>query len=234
MIKVKDLAKSFGAIKALDDVSFEAFPGKILALLGPNGAGKTTLLRALVGFIEPDTGKITILQKDPITDRVALLQKIGYVPENTPLYNEMSVFEFLTFIASLKTKSDVRFAINQLGLQEVINQRIETLSKGYRKRVGIAAAILDNPDVLILDEPTEGLDPSQKEAIRDFIRDFSADKIIIISTHVMEEVEALANQVIVLNKGKIVADTTLDGLKKRSKDGNVLSSFLSLMEDTNV
>jgi ABC-2 type transport system ATP-binding protein len=229
MIKIDNLSKNFGAIEALKDVSFSIEKGEITALLGPNGAGKSTLMKIMVGYVEPDKGEIDILGKSPVKDRVKLLQSIGYVPENTPLYNEMSVFEFLSFVKNLHKKGDLAFVVEKLKLHKVINQRIETLSKGFRKRVGIAAAILHNPEVLILDEPTEGLDPEQKEDIREFIKEYSKNTAVLISTHVMEEVEAVASKVLVLNKGGLIANTTLEELKKMSKEENVLSSFLELV-----
>ena len=233
MLKARAVTKYFGQIKALDAITFTAKKGEVITLLGPNGAGKTTLIRTMTGYIEPDSGYIHILGKNPIEHHVEILQKVGYVPENNPLYNELTVFEFLSFIASLKPNSNIRFAVEQLDLKKVITQRIETLSKGYRKRVGIAAAIIDKPEILLLDEPTEGLDPTQKSTIRDFIKNYASDKLVIISTHVMEEVEAVASSVLVLDQGKLIAALTLSEFKNLTSEGNMQASFLKLMEKKN-
>jgi len=231
MIVVKNLSKVFGSIKALDNLSFCLKKGDIVALLGPNGAGKTTLLRLLTGCLYPTSGNVEIFGHNPDRERVSALRKIGYVPENAPLYPEMTVSEFLKFSADLSGLSPSEFktalknTVLQLRLQEVINQKIETLSKGFKHRVAIAAALLSQPRILILDEPTEGLDPNQKYEIHNFIRDYGRRNIIVISTHILEEVEAVANRVILLHKGKLVRDTSPQELKLSGTDYDIASAF---------
>ena len=200
MIVARNLSKSFNEIKAVDDVNFCIKKGEVVALLGPNGAGKTTLMRLLTGYLTPDGGETS--------------GKIGYVPENAPLYPEMTVFEYLHFAAALRglRKDDLLInlaeAASQMKLAGVLNQRIETLSKGFRHRTAVAGALIHKPRILILDEPTEGLDPNQKYEMRAFIRRYGEKNIVIVSTHIMEEVENVASRILLMNRGKLISDTT--------------------------
>lgn len=237
MIVVKKLCKNYGSIKAVDNVNFCISKGEVVSLLGPNGAGKTTLMRLLTGFIEPTSGEVDIFNQNIRQNRLACLKKIGYVPESGFLYNDMTTYEFIRFSAELRGLEGVNFEDNlretvvNLDLEEVINQRIESLSKGFKRRVGIAAALIHKPKILILDEPTEGLDPNQKFSIRKFIRDYGKNNIIIVSTHIMEEVEALSNRVILLNHGKLVKDTTPEELKKLFPENDIETAFLKITND---
>lgn len=214
MIVAKNLSKSFNEIKAVNDVSFCIKKGEVIALLGPNGAGKTTLMRLLTGYLVPDDGEISVYGIDIAQQRVDALKKIAYVPENAPLYPEMTVFEYLHFAAALRglAKDDLLInlaeAASQMKLAEVLNQRIETLSKGFRHRTAVAGALIHKPRILILDEPTEGLDPNQKFEMRAFIRRYGEKNIVIVSTHIMEEVENIASRILLMNKGKLISDTT--------------------------
>ncbi len=231
MLVVKEISKSFGAIKALENINFCLRKGEVAALLGPNGAGKTTLLRLLTGYYRPDRGNINICGFDVNQQRLDALKHLAYVPESGVLYPEMSVYEYLKFMAVIQGMSHQAFVDNlvslvqQLDLGGVINQTNETLSKGFKRRVGIAAALLSRPDVLILDEPTEGLDPNQKFSVRSFIKEYGRKHIVIISTHIMEEVEAMSNRVLLLNRGKLIRDTQPDELRRLSPDNDIAEAF---------
>lgn len=233
MIVAKNISKNFGEIKALKDVSFEADKG-VLALLGVNGAGKTTLIRVLVGYIFASEGSVAIDGMNIAEDRLKILSNIGYVPENNPIYQEISSYDFIKLYADLWKVSDKDFAENleklvkNLEIKDVINQKISTLSKGYKRRVAIAASLIHNPKILILDEPTDGLDPNQKVVVRNFIKEYSKNNIVIISTHIMEEVEAIADRVVVLDKGRIIFDGSTDDLKKKGKDNSIVSAFYTI------
>ncbi|SFG91184.1 ATP-binding cassette domain-containing protein [Pedobacter insulae] len=218
-IKVKELAKHYGRQKAVDSISFEAREGKILGFLGPNGAGKSTTMRMITGYLAPTSGNAEINGR-PINPKATEVKRdIGYLPENTPLYADMYVREFLSFVGEtykLKNlKSRVAEVIKQVGLEPEQHKKIGMLSKGYKQRVGIAQAIIHNPKVLILDEPTSGLDPNQLADIRLLIKELGKEKTIIISTHIMQEVDAICDDIIIINKGKIVADESLLSLKKK-------------------
>jgi len=229
MIKTEHLSKRYETLTAVDDVTFEVRPGEVLGFLGPNGAGKSTTMRMLAGFIAPTSGKASICGHDVEHDALAAKSKLGYLPEGAPGYGEMSVRRFLEFIADLRRLTgDTRRArldhvIGRLQLEKVLEQSIETLSKGFRRRVGLAAAIMHDPPVLILDEPTDGLDPNQKHEVRSLINEMSRDKIIVISTHILEEVDAVCNRVIIIARGKIVADDTPVGLAAKSRYHNAVS-----------
>lgn len=235
MLEVNGISKSFSDKKALDGVSFSVKKGKIAALLGENGAGKSTLLRILSGFFEPDVGDVCIDNTD-ISQREEYLKAVGYVQEVSALYGEMSVYEFLNFTANLREiKKDeiqerIGKTIKMLELKDVLLQKNETLSKGYKKRLELAAVLLAEPEVLLLDEPTEGLDPNQKNVLRQIIKKYSEDHIIIISTHTLEDVEALASQVLLLHKGKLLANKTLKEFKKGA-DNDLLTSFQQATKD---
>lgn len=237
MIVVKKLCKNYGQIKAVDNVNFCISRGEVISLLGPNGAGKTTLMRLITGFLEPTSGEVDIFGQDIKKNRISCLKKIGYVPESGFLYNDMSSFEFLRFSANLRGidgrqfEDNLRETVLNLDLEEVINQKIESLSKGFKRRVGIAAALIHKPEILILDEPTEGLDPGQKVSIRRFIKDYGKHSIIIVSTHIMEEVEALSNRVILLNHGKLVKDTTPNELKRLFPENDIETAFIKITNE---
>ena len=237
MIKTERLSKRYDTLTAVDDVSFEVQPGEVLGFLGPNGAGKTTTMRMLAGFITPTSGTASICGHDVETDTLAAKRSIGYLPEGAPLYGEMSVQSFLEFIADLRSLSGstrtqrLDYAIGRLQLSAVLEQTIETLSKGFRRRVGLAQALLPDPPVLILDEPTDGLDPNQKHEVRALINEMSRGKIIIISTHLLEEVDAVCTRAIIIARGRIVADDTPQGLAARSRYHNAVSLQLDSSQD---
>lgn len=223
MIELMHLSKTFGAKKAVDDLSFSVAPGEVLGFLGPNGAGKSTTMKMLSGFLTPSSGSAKIfgfdIQKEPIKAQ----QLMGYLPEGAPCYADMTVAGFLQFIAKVRgfrgaeLQQKVAQAAAQVELEEVLKQRIETLSKGFKRRVGLAQAILHNPQVLILDEPTDGLDPNQKHQVRQLIQSLAQDKIVIISTHILEEVSAVCTRALIIAGGKCVADGTPLELESRSR-----------------
>lgn len=222
MIEIHHLAKRFGALHAVQDLSLRLTPGEILGFLGPNGAGKSTTMKMLTGFLAPDQGKILIHGIDVAEDPIGAQRLIGYLPEGAPAYDEMLVEDFLLFIAEIRGYSGrertaaVQDAVARMELKEVLSQRIETLSKGFKRRVGLAQAILHDPKVLILDEPTDGLDPNQKHQVRNLIRGLSKDKIVIISTHILEEVTAVCTRAVIMTGGKLVEDCTPQELERRS------------------
>lgn len=223
MIKVENLVKKYGDLAALDGVFFEMKEGEIIGVLGPNGAGKTTLLRILVAFLELTSGKVTIDGLDinkPINQQ-KIKSKIGYLSENTPLYEDMSVTEYLSFVGKMQgIKSDdldekILHVIEKCGLKEKKNAEISTLSRGYRQRTGIAQALIHDPKIIILDEPTTGLDPSQRIEIRDLIKEIGKSKTVILSSHILSEVQSTCSRVLIINKGKIVADGTPEELESK-------------------
>lgn len=230
MITIKNLTKQYGAIKALDNIHLSFGKGEIVFLVGPNGAGKSTLMKLITGFIRPTQGDVLINDKNVQEDRTAL-SFIGYVPENAPLYSEMTVYEYLKFVAGLWKLNrkifaeNLHFVIDNLQLREVLNQKIETLSKGFRRRVGIAGALIHKPQILILDEPTEGLDPNQKYQIHQFIKDYGQDHLLIVSTHIMEEVEAVAERVVLIHKGHMLWNGSPQDLKQLSSDESLDNAF---------
>ncbi|MFO1510964.1 MAG: ABC transporter ATP-binding protein [Steroidobacteraceae bacterium] len=236
MIKTERLTKRYESLTAVDHVSFEARPGEVLGFLGPNGAGKTTTMRMIAGFIAPTGGTASICGHDIEREPLAAKAKLGYLPEGAPSYGEMSVQGFLEFIADLRdlTGAARRIRLEQvterLGLGGVAAQTIDTLSKGFRRRVGIAQAILHDPPVLILDEPTDGLDPNQKHEVRALINEMAAEKTIVVSTHILEEVEAVCTRAIIIARGRIVADDTPQGLAARSRYHNAVSLRLGRPE----
>jgi len=229
MIKVKNVTKYFGQNKALDDVSFEINRGEIVGFLGPNGAGKTTTMRIISGFMSPDKGSVSIGGVSVITNAIEAKKKIGYLPENNPLYKDMLVSEFLDFSADLnnipteKRKEAMDFAVSSVGIEKIFNKPISELSKGFKQRVGIAAAIIHRPEVIIMDEPTEGLDPNQRTDMRTLIKKLAEKHTIIISTHVMQEAAAMCNRLVVIKAGKIVADGTAEELSRKAQHKNVVS-----------
>lgn len=215
MIILSSVSKSFGQKKAVDNISFKTKEGEIIGFLGPNGAGKTTTMRLILGYLKPTQGKIEVSGLDPIDNRTEILKMIGYLPENNPLYLEMKVKEYLSFIAQAKNDNDWQKVAFDVGLVEVLSKKIEELSRGFKQRVGLAAALLGSPKILILDEPTSGLDPIEQEKIRDLIKKLAKKKTIIFSTHILSEVEAVANRLIIINEGRIV----YDGKKPKEKGG---------------
>ena len=221
MIDVHQLEKHFGSITAVDGVSFRVDRGEVLGFLGPNGAGKSTTMRMIIGYLTPDRGRITVGQVEVARDPIAARVMIGYLPENAPLYDEMTVLAFLKFVAGIRglTRAPARAAIDRVvglcRLQGVRHQPIGTLSKGYRRRTSFAQALLHDPPVLILDEPTDGLDPNQKHEVRTLIRDMGREKAIIISTHILEEVDAACSRVLILDRGRLIFDGTPEALRAR-------------------
>ena len=232
MIKTEQLTKRYDSLTAVDDVSFHVGPGEVLGFLGPNGAGKTTTMRMLAGFVTPTSGRANICGHDVDSEPLKAKAALGYLPEGAPLYGEMTVRRFLEFIADLRSLTGARrsqrlgHVIEHLQLGGVLDQTIETLSKGFRRRVGLAQAIMHDPPVLILDEPTDGLDPNQKHEVRTLINDMARDKIIVISTHILEEVDAVCTRAIIISRGRIVADDTPTGLAARSRYHNAVSMQL--------
>ena len=213
-IEVNNISKSYGAQKALDSISFSVNKGEIVGFLGPNGAGKSTLMKILTTYIDADEGSAIVNGHDVVKNQRAVQLSIGYLPEHNPLYLDLYVREYLAFNADVYkvAKSRIEEVIQLTGLASESHKKIEQLSKGYRQRVGLASALLHNPDVLILDEPTTGLDPNQLIEIRNVIKNAGQDKTIFLSTHIMQEVEAICDRVIIINNGKIVADKKLDKL----------------------
>ena len=223
MISVKELRRSFGPIVAVDGISFDVDKGQVLGLLGPNGAGKTTAMRMLACFLKPDSGSASICGHDILRNPVEVRRLLGYLAENSPAYNEMTVGGFLEFVCDVRQikgkdrKRALDRVIPMCSVESVYHQTIETLSKGYRRRVGLAQALIHDPDVLILDEPTDGLDPNQKHEVRELINGMAKDKCIIISTHILEEVEAVCSRTIIISRGRILVDSTPKELKEKYK-----------------
>jgi len=215
-IVVKNVTKVFDTQYALNDVSFEAKKGEIVGFLGPNGAGKTTMMKIITCLIPPTRGEVSVCGLDIWNDSLELRKKIGYLSEANPLYYDMYVREFLEFIAGIhhlaNVQKSVQMAIERTGLTPEQHKKIGALSRGYKQRVGIAQAIIHDPEVLILDEPTTGLDPNQLIEIRAMIRDYGKDKTVLLSTHIMQEVQAMCDHVVIINKGKLVVDTTVKEL----------------------
>jgi ABC-2 type transport system ATP-binding protein len=237
MLEIENLTKRFGAVTAVAGLSLRVGQGEVLGFLGPNGAGKTTTMKMVTGFLAPDSGTARICGHDIGSDTQAAQRRLGYLPEGAPAYGEMTPREFLAFIARARGLEDAKaaasLAVSRTGLAEVLDRPIETLSKGFRRRVGLAQAILHDPEVLILDEPTDGLDPNQKHAVRELIRAIAATKTIVISTHLLEEVEAVCSRAVIINRGMLVADGTPAELAERA-GGKLENLFrgLTSTEDT--
>lgn len=230
-IEVDQLTKTYGNQNAVDGISFTAGTG-VLGFLGPNGAGKSTTMKILTGYLPPTAGNASVCGFDVVTQPVAVKRKIGYLPENNPLYTEMYVKESLAFIARIhgieNPQQRIEEVIEQTGLTPEQHKKIGQLSKGYRQRVGLAQAILHDPEVLILDEPTSGLDPNQLIGIRQLITELGKTKTVVLSTHIMQEVEAVCDQVIIINKGKIVANDSLEGLRTKNNSETLENIFITL------
>ena len=222
-LQVSGVSKSFGATKAVQDITFEVRKGEVVGFLGPNGSGKTTTMRMLTSYYTPDAGRININGFDTQDNDVATRQHIGYLPENNPLYGEMLVRDYLAFVANLRGMSpaaknkNLDQTLEEAGLTEVYYRPISQLSKGYRQRVGLAQAILHRPSILVLDEPTEGLDPNQRLTIRDLIRSLGKERTVLLSTHVMQEVENTCERVLVINRGRLIADSPVQDLLKKAE-----------------
>jgi ABC-2 type transport system ATP-binding protein len=229
MIEVHDLRKSFGSITAVDGISFEARTGDVLGFLGPNGAGKSTTMKILSCFMPPDGGTARIAGLDILKDSVAVRRLLGYVAENAPAYEEMSPLSFLHFVCGARgiKGADRRRAValveESCALEGVMHQPIGTLSKGYRRRVGLAQALIHDPRVLILDEPTDGLDPNQKNEVRKLIQGLAERKCVVISTHILEEVDAICNRIILIDRGRLIVDATPEALRR--KEGGTLEEI---------
>ena len=237
MISVKNLSKFYDHFKAVDNLSFDIAPGNIVGFLGPNGAGKSTTMKMLTGFLPPSEGEIFIKERSIDSDAKAIQRDIGYLPEGAPAYGDMTVWQFLHFIADVRRlkgahrKERLYDVIHRVELGDVLNRPIDNLSKGFKRRVGLAQAILHDPDILILDEPTDGLDPNQKHHVRQLIEDLSREKIVIISTHILEEVAAVCNRVMIIAEGQLRFDDTPEVLRHRSRYCNAVSLRLSYAAD---
>jgi len=237
-LRVKNLTKVYGQQKALDNVSLEIKPGQITGLLGPNGAGKTTMMKILTCFIPPTSGEAFVNDLDVQENSIEVRKIIGYLPEHNPLYDEMYVKEYLEFVGGIYKLADLKNRVDEMiemtGLQAEYKKKISALSKGYRQRVGLAQALIHNPSVLILDEPTSGLDPNQLSEIRNLIIKIGAEKTVMLSTHIMQEVEAICDRVIIINKGKIVADDSTVNLHKDNKEEEILIISFKEQVDPNL
>jgi ABC-2 type transport system ATP-binding protein len=237
MIAVKDLVKTYGTKRAVDGVSFTVRRGDILGFLGPNGAGKSTTMKIITGFLRPDSGSARVDGIDVAANPVEVKRRLGYLPENAPSYPEMTVEEFLEFIAEVRgfragpaRRAQAGRAIQLTHLDPVRRQTLETLSKGYRQRVGFAQALLHDPPALVLDEPTDGLDPNQKNEVRNLIHNMAVEKAVILSTHILEEVEAVCNRVIIISRGRIVADETPAEFRARKPGARLDEIFRTLTQ----
>jgi len=227
MIEVKDLTKYYDHFLAVDKLSFEIRRGEIVGFLGPNGAGKTTTLRIVTGYLLPTSGRCTVAGYDIEEHPIEAKKRIGYLPETNPLYEEMEVTDYLSFLASLREVENLplrmREVVETCGLRAVVGRPIAELSRGYKQRVGLAQAIIHNPDILIMDEPTEGLDPNQVAEVRQLIKELGKEKTVIISSHILSEVEATCDRVLIINKGQIVADGSRQKLHQMTKGKELLS-----------
>ncbi|MDR3525966.1 MAG: ABC transporter ATP-binding protein [Rhizomicrobium sp.] len=233
MIEIEGLTKRFGPVTAVAGLSLSVAKGEVLGFLGPNGAGKSTTMKMITGYLAPDAGRVTICGHDIETDTTAAQAVIGYLPEGAPAYGDMTVRQFLGFIAEVRgycraeAKARVAAVIEKTDLGPVLEQPIETLSKGFKRRVGLAQAILHDPPVLIMDEPTDGLDPNQKHSVRGLIQAMAAEKAIIISTHLLEEVDAICTRAVIIDRGSVVADGTPAELLARSRYHNAVTMTLT-------
>ena len=228
-VKVESLTKIYGSQRALDNISFEVLPGEIVGFLGPNGAGKSTTMKILTGYIPASSGKALVCGMDAEAYNPEVRRMVGYLPEHNPLYLDMYIKEYLHMIAGIysikKRETAVKDIIHKTGLQPEQKKKIGQLSKGYRQRVGLAAALIHEPKVLILDEPTSGLDPNQIMEIRNLITQLGQDKTIMLSTHIMQEVQAICNRVLIINKGKLVADNKVENIQQQSGENMVEVEF---------
>lgn len=233
MLEIQHLTKQFGGFTAVDDLSFSVTSGEVLGFLGPNGAGKSTTMKMITGFLTPTSGAVLIDNIDVQKQTLAIKQKIGYLPEGAPAYGEMTVIEFLRFIARIRSlgaasQARVDYVIEQTQLQPVLYKSIDTLSKGFKRRVGLAQAIIHDPEILILDEPTDGLDPNQKQEVRRLISEMAASKTIIVSTHILEEVDAVCSRAMVIANGQLLIDATPTEIKQQANATNLDEAFRTL------
>jgi len=234
MLEIDSLSKRFGDFYAVSDVSFKVEKGEVLGFLGPNGAGKSTTMKMITGFLEPTFGDAKVCGHSILHERLQAQKKIGYVPENAPLYEEMYVKEFLNFVGGMHGISNKKLAecvahvINICNLEKVEAQKIETLSKGYKRRVSLAQALVHDPDILILDEPTDGLDPNQKHDVRLLIKELSKEKCVLISTHILEEVEEVCDRCVIIGEGRLLFEGTPEELRGRSDKNRIQDVFRSL------
>lgn len=230
-VEVRALDKKFGSIHAVRDVSFTVGHGEVLGFLGPNGAGKSTTMKMITGFLEPTSGTVIVNGKDVIENPIDVKSSIGYLPEGAPSYGEMTVLSFLRFIAEIRgfdgaeSQSRIDEVVKKINLESVLNQSIETLSKGFKRRVGMAQTIIHDPDVLIMDEPTDGLDPNQKHEVRSLISQMAEKKAIVISTHILEEVDAICTRAIIIASGQILFDGTPEELRGKAPGGDIDDAF---------
>jgi len=238
MILVKDLSKTFGDIDAVKGINFEVKKGEVVGFLGPNGAGKSTTMRMLTGYLNPSGGTIEIAGLDSKEKSIEIRQKIGYLPEDAPVYVDMDVIDYLEYVSEIRgipkaTRLSKIKEISELcGISKELYRGISELSKGYRQRVGLAQALIHNPDILILDEPTSGLDPNQIAEIRDLIKEIGKDRTVMLSTHILSEVQATCNRAIIISKGRIVADSTIEELQKSASEMTVYKIELNAPADT--
>jgi ABC-2 type transport system ATP-binding protein len=236
LVRVRDLRKSYGSIRAVDGISFEVSRGDILGFLGPNGAGKTTAMKLITGFLEPDSGTVVVAGHDVGRDPLAAQRRIGYLPENAPAYGEMTVDGFLRFVAEARDVVDAEGAINRVvdvtALRRVRHQTIETLSKGFKRRVGLAQAMIHDPEVLILDEPTDGLDPNQRVLVQDLLANLSQERCVILSTHILDEAEKVCNRAVIISDGRILVDSTPRALVEHSSSGRLDEVFRTMTRGT--
>jgi ABC-2 type transport system ATP-binding protein len=226
LVEVRGLTKHYGDIRAVDGIDFVVRRGDVLAFLGPNGAGKTTAMKMITGFLEPDAGAIEVVGEPMTRQATSVRRRIGYLPENAPAYGEMTAQSFLEFVADARDLADAPAAIERVvrltGLASVRHQVIETLSKGYKRRVGLAQALIHDPEVLILDEPTDGLDPNQKAMVQELISSLAAGRAIVVSTHILDEAERICNRALILSEGRILVDSTPQELMARAPNHNVI------------
>lgn len=231
LVGVRDLKKHYGSIRAVDGISFEVRRGDVLGFLGPNGAGKTTAMKLIMGFLEPDGGAVEVAGYDVASNSLEARKRIGYLPENAPAYGEMTVEGFLRFVAAVREIEPpgpaLQRALDLTELGKVRYQTIETLSKGFKRRVGLAQALIHDPDILILDEPTDGLDPNQKALVQDLLSSLSEGRCIILSTHILDEAEKICNRALIISEGKILVDSTPQKLIAQAPNHNVLRLTLS-------
>ena len=229
MLKVSSISKNYGNVTALNKVSFSLSPGKVYGFVGPNGAGKTTAMRIITGYLKPDDGDVLFSKRSILTDRKSISSEIGYLPENNPLYENMRVDEFLIYINSIKgaNRDDLKVIAVETGLTSVLNKEIGELSKGYRQRVGLAKAIIGTPKYLILDEPSTGLDPNQKNEMLSLIKKLGEEKTVLFSSHVLSEVESLADELLVINQGKLVAKGSTKEISSKHVNKNLIKLKLN-------
>lgn len=236
MIHVESLTKYYNDLCAVDQISFDISKGEIMGLLGPNGAGKTTTLQILTGFLRPTSGNIKVKDYSIDEDSLQIKNLLGYLPESAPLYHDMLVYDYLDYVANLRgidssnKISRIRHLADLCGIREVMHKTINELSKGFKQRVGLAHAMMDDPEILVLDEPTSGLDPNQIIEIRDIIRQIGKEKTVILSTHILSEAEATCDRIVIINKGKIVANNTTQALKQSASGNNLINISLQNAE----